>query len=244
MRTTLLEFVQSILSDMDSEPVNSINDSIEALQIASVIEDTFYNFVSARKIPEHQQLIKLTALADSNYPTHFEYVGEGIEIIRYNIDPDAGEVNYRTIKYLHPTRFLELNNHTSTSNTMLVSDKNAGTNIVIRTDIMPTYYTSFDDKYVVMDGYDSTVDDTLQESKIQAWGTVIPAFTTSDTYVIDADETVLPYLMAEAKSACFSLFKGGPDPKVEQSARRLKSYIQNDMYRSKMTPKRPTYGRQ
>jgi hypothetical protein len=127
---------------------------------------------------------------------------------------------------------------------MLVSDKNAGTNIVIRTDIMPTYYTSFDDKYVVMDGYDSTVDDTLQESKIQAWGTVIPTFTTSDTYVIDADETVLPYLMAEAKSACFSLFKGGPDPKVEQSARRLKSYIQNDMYRSKMTPKRPTYGRQ
>ena len=56
MKKTLLELVQSILSDMDSEPVNSISDSIEAEQIASVIEDTYFNFISAREIPEHRQL--------------------------------------------------------------------------------------------------------------------------------------------------------------------------------------------
>jgi hypothetical protein len=36
MKRTLLEMVQSILSDMDSEDVNSISDTNEAEQIASV----------------------------------------------------------------------------------------------------------------------------------------------------------------------------------------------------------------
>jgi hypothetical protein len=57
MKRTLLEMVQSILSDMDSEDVNSISDTNEAEQIASVIEDTYYNIISARDIPEHQQLL-------------------------------------------------------------------------------------------------------------------------------------------------------------------------------------------
>jgi hypothetical protein len=53
----------------------------------------------------------------------------------------------------------------------------------------------------------------------------------------------LPYLLAEAKSTCFSLFKGGSDPKVEQAARRLKSYVQNDMHKSVRPNKRTHYGR-
>ena len=62
MRNTLLEMVQSILSDMDSENVNSISDSVEAQQVASVIEDTFFNIIAAREIPEHKQLLMLSAL--------------------------------------------------------------------------------------------------------------------------------------------------------------------------------------
>jgi len=37
MKMTLLEMVQNILSDMDSEEINSISDSNEAEQIAKVI---------------------------------------------------------------------------------------------------------------------------------------------------------------------------------------------------------------
>ena len=59
MKQTLLQMTQSILSDMDSEAVNSISDTVEAQQIASVIEDTFYNISSARDIPEHHQLLNL-----------------------------------------------------------------------------------------------------------------------------------------------------------------------------------------
>ena len=71
MRTTLLSMVQSILSDMDSEDVNSISDTVEAQQIASVIQDTYFNLISAREIPEHKQMLQLTSLSDSQKPTHF-----------------------------------------------------------------------------------------------------------------------------------------------------------------------------
>ena len=46
MKSTLLQVVQSILSDMDSEDVNTISDTIEAQQVASVVEDTYFNIMS------------------------------------------------------------------------------------------------------------------------------------------------------------------------------------------------------
>ena len=86
MKQTLLQLTQSILSDMDSEAVNSISDTVEAQQIASVIEDTFYNISSARDIPEHHQLLKLTSLSTTAKPTHFQYPTNTKEIVslRYN----------------------------------------------------------------------------------------------------------------------------------------------------------------
>lgn len=244
MRTTLLEMVQSILSDMDSEMVNSINDSVEAMQIASVIQDTYFNLVSSREIPELKQLLTLTSLSDITRPTHFRYPTDckEIETLFYNVN-DLGGVEYREIHYIQPLLFLSRSPSSTNSNSLVVTDVDSTTKLVIANDRHPTYYTSFDDEHIIMDAYKSSVDTTLQESKTRAYGTVYPSFTIADSFEPDIDRTLLPYLLAEAKSACFSLFKSGPDPKVEQSARRLKSYIQNDQYRTKQENKRPKYGR-
>ena len=134
MKKTLLELVQSILSDMDSEPVNSISDSIEAEQIASVIEDTYFNFISAREIPEHRQLIKLTSLSDTAKPTHFKYVGKEIFFLRYNTDESSG-TNYKEIEFVEPGEFL--NRNSGTTNTLVVPDVKSGTSLVILNDRMP-----------------------------------------------------------------------------------------------------------
>ena len=95
-----------------------------------------------------------------------------------------------------------------------------------------------------MDSYKSTIDSTLQQSKVRAIGTVTPVFdSTSDSYVPDIDGVLFPYLIAEAKSTCFSVLKGGVDQKIEQSARRQKSAVRNDMYRNKRPKNWSTYGR-
>jgi len=242
MKRTLLEMVQSILSDMDSEDVNSISDTNEAEQIASVIEDTYYNIISARDIPEHQQLLKLTSLSDSTRPTHFRYPDnvKQIESLSYNIATTGS--NYKSIYYVHPLEFLEKMDDQSSAS-LKVSDKVGNTDLFVYNNVDPSYYTSFDDYHIIMDAYKSSSGNTLEADKTRAYGTVYPTFTISDSFEPDLDDNMLPYLLAEAKSTCFSLFKAGSDPKVEQQARRLKSYVQNDMHRTKRANKRPSYGR-
>ena len=242
MKRTLLQIVQNILSDMDSEDVNSISDSIEAEQIASVVRDVYYNMVSTRMIPEHQELVKLVSLSNSARPTHFQVPDsvKRIDFIRYNVSTDS-DIEFREIQYIEPLLFLTL--HQDGANIDTVYDVNGNTPLLIRNDQMPTYYTSFDDLHIVMDSYKSDTDQILAENKTQALGHKIPTFTISDNFTPDLDEVLFPYLIAESKSTCFSLFKSGVDQKIEQAARRQKSYMQSDMYRVKKENKRPYYGR-
>jgi len=242
MKRTLLSMVQSILSDMDSEDVNAIGDSIEAQQVASVIEDTYFNLVSARDIPEHNQLLKLTALSDITRPTHFQYPENTKMLERVFYNTAATGSTYVEIYYMAPLDFIMRMDETS-SGSVKVLDKTGGTDLFILDNVQPTYYTSFDDNFMVFNSYDKTVDTTLQASKSRAYGSLYPSFTITDTFEPDLDDNMLPYLLAEAKSTCFSLFKSGSDPKVEQSARRLKSFVQNDMHKTKKANKRPNYGK-
>lgn len=240
MKTTLLQIVQSILSDMDSEDVSSITDTIEAQQIASVVEDTYYNIIAAREIPEHNKLLSLVSASDANKPTHFSYPTDTktIKRVEYDVSPDSNK-DFREIQWVDPILFLERMDE----NGLLVETYNESVQIFVSTDAAPRYYTSFDDNYIIMNSYDSNVETYLKANKTRAFGSVYPTFTQEDSFEPDLDNTLLPYLLAEAKSTCFSLFKGGSDPKVEQAARRLKSYVQNDMHKSVRPNKRTHYGR-
>ena len=243
MRRTLLDIVQSILSDMDSEDVNSISDSIEAQQVASVVKDTYYNIISTRTIPEHEGTFTLTSLSSSSRPTHFLYPTDAKDIksLYYNIS-ETGGAEYQLVKYVEPLEFFMMM-PASGGDTLTITDTDGSTKLVVGTKAYPSYYTSFDDQHIVMDSYKASVEVILQQSKTKAFGTKFPTFTISDSFEPDLDDVMLPLLLAEAKSACFSLFKAGSDPKVEQAARRLKVSVQNDLYRTRKENSRNNYGR-
>ena len=44
-KLTVLEIVQNILSDLNSEEVNSISDTIEADQVAEIVKTTYLDLV-------------------------------------------------------------------------------------------------------------------------------------------------------------------------------------------------------
>jgi len=242
MRTTLLDIVQSILNDMDSEDVNSISDTTEAQQIASVVKDVYNNIVAARTIPELKTTFTITSLSQLARPTHFTYPNGVKEITElfYNVDTSGG-VDYKIVTYVEPEVFFS--RMPKSTSGRVITDLDGETKLVVMDDQMPSYYTSFDDDYIVMNAYNSAVEATLQASKTKAFGTKYSVFTISDSFEPDLDETLMPLLLAEAKSTCFSLFKAGSDPKIEQTARRLKSAVQNDMYKTRKNNKRINYGR-
>tara|TARA_B100000073_G_scaffold143475_1_gene118060 strand:+ start:103 stop:825 length:723 start_codon:yes stop_codon:yes gene_type:complete len=239
MKSTLLQVVQSILSDMDSENVNSLSDTVEAQQIASVVEDTYFNIIAARDIPEHNKLIPLVSLSDNARPTHFTYPARTKELIRldYNIGT-ASSQDYREIVYVSPLEFIDRMSETD----LKVTTVDQSMELFVGNDTDPSYYTSFNDNHIIMNSYDVSVEAHLASNKTRAFCSIYPTFSQTDSFAIDLDQTLMPLLLAESKSTCMSLFKGGSDPKVEQSARRLKSYVQNDQYKSNQSA-RNNYGR-
>lgn len=236
MKRTLLSMVQSVLSDMDSEPVNSIFDTEESQQVASVFRDTYFNIIAARDTPEHDQLVKLTALSDSALPVLLQYP-ENVKEVR------LFEYNGKEVYWKDPIKFLDSLPNADDADVISFVDPTSGITLTARSNKDPRYYTSFDNFYVVCDSYDSSIDTTLQESKTRCWGTKYPTFTLSDSFIPDLTEVVFPYLLAEAKSVCFSIFKSGSDPKIEQASRRLKNGIQSDRFKTKRDPRRNLYGR-
>jgi len=248
MKKTLLQIVQDILSDADSEDVNSLSDSLESEQCAIIVEHTFYDIVT-REAPEHMELIKLTAASDNSFPSHFYFPDNTTDIqhIWYDkTDATTGVGEYETIHYLSPIEFLQLSDSRDTSDTDIdsVNDKNAGTILKIENDKHPDYWTTFDDYWIIMDSYHSTYDSTLQASKVRAYGRKYPIFDrTDDSYVPDIDDEYFGYLISEARARFMDWYKGGAPAKAEQAARRNKVHIRNDRYRFNKANKWSNYGR-
>ena len=252
MSKTVLQMVQKILNDMDSEPVNQLSDTLEAEQVASVLAETFNDIMTTRDIPEHQELLKLTPASDSAYPTEFIYEDDVTRItdvwydVQLNVTPTNAARLYRPIRWCDPLDFLNQIDNVSTAGTDYdtVLERSSGTTLRIVNNRHPSFYTSFDDKRIIMDSYNKTYDDTLQSSKVRAYGVKLPTFNEFDPdHVVDLDPAYTQYLLKEATARCFDLFKGGVTPKLEQSVKRVKNHLRNDRYRTKRPNIRNDYGR-
>ena len=77
-KLTLLDMVQRTLSSMDSDTVNSFDDTIESEQVAYIVRDTYYDLINNIEIPEHRKLVTLTALGVTATPTHLK-IPDGVK---------------------------------------------------------------------------------------------------------------------------------------------------------------------
>jgi hypothetical protein len=69
MKMTLLDMTQSILAAMGSDQVNSISDTVESVQVAEILRQTYYNMLGRYDLPEHNQFIQLIASGNGLKPT-------------------------------------------------------------------------------------------------------------------------------------------------------------------------------
>jgi hypothetical protein len=233
---TLLEMTQRILSNMDSDEVNSISDTIESEQVAEVVRQAYFDLVDEHDLPSNGDLVNLTGLGNTAKPTHMLIPESTLQVkwIKYDCRQETTDpISYKDIKYLDPKDFIELCNSrdsTDTTNNKVVQ-YNADTPIVISKIAGPTHWTSIDDEYIVMDSYDSDVDTTLQSSKCMSFGYTRPEFILADTTIPDLPENLFTYLLAKAEATCFSNFKQMVNPKAEQREGRMRIRSQRNKWR-------------
>lgn len=232
---TLLEMVQDILEALSASPVNSISDSSEAFQIATFIKNTYHSLLTNRHVPDFESLVKLVPYSDNRYPVllHYPEDIQKLKNIWYDIrDPSnsfTDDHHYKEILFLEPEEFLRRCTHGG-DRTFEMQEPFTGTTMYVRNDADPSYWTTFDNKNIIFDSYDSAKDSTIQESKLRGFGAYYPEFRMEDGFTPRLHGMYFPLLLNESKATAFSLLKGYVDPKVEQMARRQRYSIQNDKY--------------
>lgn len=210
-KLTLLKITNSILSSMDSDEINSINDTEEALQVARVVEEVYLEIMSQKDWPHLKLIRELDGLSDSTKP-NFLQIPTGVSEIR-KVKYDTSEltdtsVTISDINYLHPEDFIALvHQRRSDDSTVQTVTTAEGIPLFIFNNKSPRHWTSFDEDLLVFDAFDNTVDTTLQGSKSIVFAVKIPTFSQTDTHVPDLPESMFPLLLAEAKRSCHLYFK-------------------------------------
>ena len=246
-KMTLLEMVQDILSDMNSDEVNSIVDTVESLQVAQIIKSTYFNLIDGRDWPHLYQMFTLDASGDSLKPTHMRLPDNVIDVnwIKYNVKVAIADKElFRDIIYKTPKEFMAiLDARDSLASFVTVVTDPTTIELNIYNDRVPSYYTSFDNEYIIMDAFNNALESTLQASKTQGYGKVYPTWTVDDTFIPDLPTQSFSYLLNEAKSTCFLRIKEMGDSKAEQHAVSQRRRQSKDAWRVADTVKYNSYGR-
>lgn len=253
MKLTLLDMVQSILSDLNSDEVNSISDTTESLQVADMVKQSFFNIVARAELPEHNQLFQLVASTNMEQPVlmyrpdnvtkinWIKYFDDDLQSPddedEHDIDLDLEDTDggddgsapsYKTVKILPVTEFVSYINQFNTNDSDVESFTFNGITFNFKNDQIPLYCTVLQNYYIIFDGYDSAVDSTLQTSKTQCFGQIIPPFLMEDTFIPEMDDYKFPLLLNEAKALAFLELKQMSHSKAEKEVTRQWSQVQKD----------------
>jgi hypothetical protein len=217
-KLTLLYMTQNILSALDSDPVDSIDETVEAVQVAELVKEAYFDIISQRDWPFLFLLGTLDGLSDTNNPTKMKIpdTWNKIKWLKYN---------KKEVTYMEPETF----NNVITSRVAQTGVIN-NNGYVINQD--PEYWTSYDDTYIIFDGYNSSIDSTLQASKSIVYGTQQASWTHTDSFVPNIPEKFFPTLLAEAKSQAFVNLKQQSNAREERKANRGHMAMRNESWRN------------
>lgn len=247
MKYTLLEIVQDVMNDMSSDDVGSISDTEEAIQIAQIAKTTYFEMIARRDWPHLSKFSVLQSVSDSLKPTHLK-VPENVsrlEWFKYNKKKlDETRNRYQEMVYKHPDVFIKDTNDRNLDKGNIVEVVDfGGASLQIRNDIQPTYFTSFDEEFIVLDSYDNTVENTLQGPNTQVRVYTTPVWQVLDNFVPDLPMEAFPALIAEVKSVAVFKLDREIDTKSEQQSTRQQKRLSMQSWVVNGGVRYPNYGR-
>ncbi len=235
MKQTLLELTQSILASMDSDEVNSINDTVESYDIAVLLRDVYYDLAVELNLTAHETLFELEASGDADQPT-LMYLPDNVQKlwwIKYNnilTSESETRANYQDVNFKPYDEFITMQNgyifDTDDVGEMTYEMNEEEFEIMYSTNKMPQWYTAIGNNTLLFDSYDDAEDTTLTKEKTMCGGLVYPTFTLEDSFVADLDATQFPYFRNKAKARAFAEKKQIENREAMMEARSQKIQMQ------------------
>lgn len=245
-KMTLLKMVQRVLSSMDSDDVNAIDDTEESIQVADIIEDTYFEMVSGMELPHLEQLCQMESVGDSAKPTHLRVpeVVDKIDHLKYEQEADSENPrSFPELTYKDPQVFINDSYNQTLANDNIVEVIEDGVSIFIKNDVRPQFWTSFDDEFIVLDSYDNTVESTVQGNKTTVSCRVLPVWVREDTAIPDLPAKMFPLFLAEVKNASHFYLKQQNSSIDGKRAVRGYNKMRRDSWRTHDQKHRPKFGR-
>lgn len=227
MRYTLLKMTELILSSMDSDEVNTIHDTTESRQVVDIIETVYNDIVSTVDFPDHWDFFELEVAEGLAAPTLLRLPDDvaKMEYLQYdNSESGSTERDYRDVTFMPRKMFFDRMNSLDTNNPDIFQyTYTVGTGTFdVRgyNNKHPKYYTTTDDKRLILDSYRADINQTLIGNKTKCYGMRIPVFVRDDDFIPELAPRQFTLLFNEAKAQCFAELKQIPNQKAERSARR------------------------
>lgn len=235
MKLTLLDLTQSILSSLSSDEINTISDTTESLQVTEILKQTYFNILARSKLPMQEELFQLNASTDEELPVLMyrpDNVAKMDWVKYYDASESSSPPQYKDVTILPVTQFIDIVNGFNTDetnvDTFTFTANSKSFNFNFKNDRQPQFCTSIENYYVIFDSFDLSIESTLQSSKTECLGEVLPIWSNTDTFVPDLDDQQFPLLLNEAKTLAFYELKQQPHAKAEQEARRQWGTLQKD----------------
>lgn len=227
MQYTLLEIVQTIESSMDSDEVNSIDDTVESQQVVEIVKTVYNDIVSRSGLALHKIPFNLGASTDSTKPVMMFKPSNisTIDWVKYDChlstetDPAWQYIPFMNFEtFMSETQMLSPSE--SDVDTMSVTADGSIYTFHFKNNTAPSMYTVVGDETLIFNAYDSSVDTTLQATKSLAQGTKNLTFNPVDSFVPDLPDDMFSLLINEAKSLAWAELKQVPHAKAEVTAKK------------------------
>lgn len=229
MKRTNLEIVQTILSSMDSDEINSVLDTTESQQVLRIVKTVYLDIASLGELPRDDNIFQLLPSADATKPVTMTLPSNVTDVrwIKYDEQTVAKPTAlYRDVIPMPLWDFIAM----VTTFTPGATDVRTYTQVIgtdtftlyCKNNSAPKYYTTADDYTILFDSYNGTVDSTLQKIKTMCFGQKTYPWADSDTFIAPLDDKQHQRLLHEAKSLAFAELKQSQHVKAEKTARDIR----------------------
>lgn len=245
-KLTLIKIVQRVLNATEGDEVNDIGQGSEAESVALVAEEVYEQMMSDGDWPHLDTVTQLEALSDVTRPMVMKIPDavSHVEDVKYDITTVSDtDTKIKDVDFREPYDFLAIVHSRNTSESNVTSYNINGVPLFIKTDVAPTYWTTFDDELIIFDSYDISEDTTLQSSKSIVLATKETVWVASNDFVPDLPSKHFPQYLARVKAKCFNYQKQDASPFDVQEANRGKNRQKRRPKRSEESHRRPNFGR-
>lgn len=255
MKYSNLDIVQRVLSSMDGDEINSVSDTTESLQVLTCAETIYNDLILNADLPEQYRFYSLTDSGDLSLPL-VAYRPDNyntLEWLKYKRtipDDTSGVLQWTLLTPILFDEFLKrqdgLNPDDDNVELMTLTVDTSNLEILYYNDRAPNWYTTYDDRTVLFNSIDASVDDTIQNSKTLCYGQLSLQFSSTDSFIPSFDSNVHQIWLHETKALASAEMRQVTNAKAEKAARKgwiklqdMKEAINTGSYYNRL----PNYGR-